>query len=154
MPKVLGGWGLKNFFHFSKALAAKVGWRIISTDTMWTSVMYEKYIKPYLMTKWLRLSSWTAGNSSMMWKALLRSLEFIRSGLAWKVGDGKSIQVDLDPWSGSRNDHKIREELCILLVEAAYRALHQIQDHVTTTIWKQGWLSRDCLNLLGVHLAC
>lgn len=25
LPKALGGWGLKNIFHFSKALAAKSG---------------------------------------------------------------------------------------------------------------------------------
>ena len=27
IPKALGGWGLKNIFLFSKALAAKVSWR-------------------------------------------------------------------------------------------------------------------------------
>jgi hypothetical protein len=30
-PKSLGGWGLKNIFSFSKALAAKCTWRLIKT---------------------------------------------------------------------------------------------------------------------------
>jgi len=30
LPKSLGGWGLKNIFVFSKALAGKVAWRLIS----------------------------------------------------------------------------------------------------------------------------
>ena len=43
-PKTLGGWGLKNHFLFAKALAAKVGWRLISTQSLWTEVIIHKYI--------------------------------------------------------------------------------------------------------------
>jgi hypothetical protein len=36
VPKALGGWGLKNIFLFSKALAAKGGWRILNSTSLWT----------------------------------------------------------------------------------------------------------------------
>ena len=36
VPKGLDGWGLKNIFLFVKALDAKGGWRLLSTDTLWT----------------------------------------------------------------------------------------------------------------------
>ena len=37
--KALGGWGLKNIFLFSKSLAAKSVWRLISTKKLWTKVV-------------------------------------------------------------------------------------------------------------------
>lgn len=44
LPKSMGGWGLKNIFHFSKALAAKGGWRLIKTSSLWTQVLSQKYL--------------------------------------------------------------------------------------------------------------
>jgi hypothetical protein len=34
VPKALGGWGLKNIHVFSKALAAKGGWRLLTTNSL------------------------------------------------------------------------------------------------------------------------
>ena len=34
LPKAMGGWGLKFFYLFSKTLAAKAGWRLISTSSL------------------------------------------------------------------------------------------------------------------------
>ena len=42
-PKELGGWGIKNSIMFTKALATKVGWRLISTHSLWTEVITHKY---------------------------------------------------------------------------------------------------------------
>jgi hypothetical protein len=44
--QIVGGWGLKNVFYFSKALAAKFVWRLITTDSLWTKVISHKYISP------------------------------------------------------------------------------------------------------------
>ena len=61
VPKALGGWGLKNIFLFAKALGAKVSWRLIHTQSLWTSVVYHKYIAPLTLIEWIRLvdKSWT-----------------------------------------------------------------------------------------------
>jgi hypothetical protein len=53
-PKSLGGWGLKNIFLFSKALAAKACWRLISTNNLWQSMIYQKYIQPDSLEDWIR----------------------------------------------------------------------------------------------------
>ena len=45
-PKSLGGWGLKNTNLFTKDLAAKAGWRLITTKILWSKVVYHKYISP------------------------------------------------------------------------------------------------------------
>ena len=39
VPKGLGGWGLKDIFLFSKALAAKGGWRLVKSSSLWTRVI-------------------------------------------------------------------------------------------------------------------
>ena len=39
LPKSIGGWGLKNIFLFSRAFAAKSGWRLISSTSLWTEVV-------------------------------------------------------------------------------------------------------------------
>ena len=53
-PKALGGWGLKNIFLFSEALAAKGGWQLIHVDNLWTRVMHEKYIALDYILDWIR----------------------------------------------------------------------------------------------------
>ena len=42
VPKGLGGWGLKDIFLFSKALAAKGGWRVVKSSSLWTRVIKQK----------------------------------------------------------------------------------------------------------------
>ena len=44
IPKGLGGWGLKNIFHFSQVLAAKGGSRLLQLDSLWTRVIKHKYL--------------------------------------------------------------------------------------------------------------
>ena len=56
VPKALGGWGLKNIFLFAKALGAKVSWRLIHTQSLWTHVVYPKYIAPLTLIDWIRLA--------------------------------------------------------------------------------------------------
>jgi hypothetical protein len=48
VPKALGGWGLKNIFLFSKALAEKGGWRLLNSSSLWTRVVVQKYIELFL----------------------------------------------------------------------------------------------------------
>jgi len=44
--KKLGGWGIKDLHFFAKALAAKMGWKIIKSESLWKEVVYYKYIHP------------------------------------------------------------------------------------------------------------
>jgi hypothetical protein len=53
-PKALGGWGLKNIFLFSKALAEKTGWHLISVTNLWSLVVTQKYILPDTVEDWIR----------------------------------------------------------------------------------------------------
>ena len=97
LPKSFGGWALKNIFNFTKVLAAKVVWRLIATNSLWTDVVWHKYIAPISIIDWFRNSIRQASGVSVNWKVILKSMEVIRQGLAWKVGNGIQLHVGLDP---------------------------------------------------------
>jgi hypothetical protein len=43
-PKKERGWGLKNIFHFSKALATKILWNVTVGSRLWKDVLVQKYL--------------------------------------------------------------------------------------------------------------
>jgi hypothetical protein len=53
-PKVLGGWGLKNIFFFSKALAAKIVWWLIQGVGLWAQITKEKYFPHEYIIVWIQ----------------------------------------------------------------------------------------------------
>jgi len=56
LPKKWGGWGLKKLDEFSFAFAAKLGWHLITTDSLWMRVTSSKYIAPLQILDWIRRS--------------------------------------------------------------------------------------------------
>jgi hypothetical protein len=56
-PKVVGGWGLHNIFHFKQALATKTLWQVLNQDGIWHRIIYGKYITPLSLASWLKLSN-------------------------------------------------------------------------------------------------
>ena len=96
-PKALGGWGLKNVHKFSTALAAKCGWRLLSTTNLRIQVIIQKYIAPDALVEWVRHQQKSHRGGSIFWKAIIKSFHLIEDHLAWKVGDGSSVRISLDP---------------------------------------------------------
>ena len=97
-PKALGGWGIKSTAFFAKALAAKLGWRLISTQSLWIEVIIHKYISLTMILDWIRdMGSIKPPNGSIIWKALCKSFSLILEGLVWKVGDGTKVRIRADP---------------------------------------------------------
>ena len=93
IPKALGGWGLKNIFHFSIDLVAKCGWRLISTTSPWTEVIAQKYISPSSMIEWIRNPQKSYRGGSVLWKAIIKSFSLIGDNLAWRVGNGALVRM-------------------------------------------------------------
>jgi len=138
-PKEWGGWGIKNLQCFSQSLAAKLAWRLISFDNLWTTVTKRKYIDPLSMTDWIRLPSKTCNHSSVVWKAVASSVNIIEKGLAWSVGDGTQIRLGRDPWIGCSERFSLSQGLAEVLKEKGLLTLNQVADPRTTSIWNQGW---------------
>ena len=134
MPKALGGWGLKNLFLFAKALGAKVAWRLIHSQSLWTNVVYHKYIAPSSLLEWIRMENKARGNCSVVWKAVINFFDLISSGLVWRVGDGSLLRIGLDPWVGCEGAHIISEALRQRLKEDRVVFFADVADPESTTL--------------------
>ena len=62
----LGGWGLKNIFHFTTALSAKNVWRLIKGEGLWCKVVIQKYIYPASVEDWIRCPTKSLNNVSVI----------------------------------------------------------------------------------------
>jgi hypothetical protein len=60
-PKKTGGWGIKIYFSFGKALAAKSLWRCLMVPGLWHEVIIKKYLKKKTVEEWFRQGrkNWT-----------------------------------------------------------------------------------------------
>jgi len=152
VPKALGGWGLKNIFLFAKALGAKVAWRLIRTQSLWTEVVYHKYIAPSSLLDWIRRVDKALGNCSVVWKALIKNFDLIGSGLVWRVGNGRSARLGLDPWVGSEGAHTLSDGLRRQLRAGGLIFLADVAAPEVSTLWHQGWLTGARIGLHGDYL--
>ena len=140
-PKEWGGWGIKNLGSFAKSLAAKLAWRLLSTDSLWVSLMKRKYISQDSVLDWVRHPVKSSSNASSVWKAVVASVQLIERGLAWQVGDGSQVRVGCDPWVGCPPNYALSRELVAYLNSEGYFYLSQVADPRSTTFVKQGWMS-------------
>jgi len=147
LPKKWGGWGLKDLPDFAMALAAKMGWSLLTTQNLWAQVSYHKYIWPQSILDWARLPTWTTKGCSSIWKALIHSLPLIRNNLVWRINDGLLGRIDLDPWIGSGGRHILSRELITFLHDRDIRCFAHIADQQRTDIFTQAWKSAQQLDL-------
>jgi len=145
LPKRWGGWGLKDLASFAKALAAKMGWALLTSHSLWTDIAYHKYIWPLNTIEWARLPNWNRVGISSIWKALL--LPLIRNNIVWRIRNGHSARLGIDPWSGCGGRHRLPQELVTYLNHRGIKAIAQIADHENSDIFHQAWITAAQLNL-------
>ncbi|KAH9318853.1 hypothetical protein KI387_020622, partial [Taxus chinensis] len=68
-------------------LAAKGAWRLISTNSLWTAVIEQKYFASGSLLDWIWNPNRRLSNVSIIWKAIIKSFEVVGSGLAWRIGN-------------------------------------------------------------------
>jgi hypothetical protein len=133
IPKDLGGWGLKNIFLFSKALAAKNVWSLIQGSGLWPRVLRAKYFPSKSVIDWIRNPNKHLQNGSMVWKADLNAVPLIGDKLLWKVRNRRNILISKNPWISSENNHLLPDPIIHTLNNQGFFFLNQI--------WYGNWLS-------------
>eukprot|EP00253_Pinus_taeda_P034418 PITA_34418 len=146
-PKKWGGWGLKDLPSFAQALAAKMGWTLLTGNNLWTCISYHKYIWPHNILDWVRLPTWPKTGIYYVWKALLNSLPLIRDNLVWRVNDGSLARIGMDPWPGCGGRHILPDDLIQHLHSQAIRVMVDIADPQKSSIFDQCWKSTHQINL-------
>ena len=102
---------MKDINIFSKALAAKGVFRIISTEDLWQEVMRKKYIAPGITGELIRKPSKQGKGGSIAWKALMTEYHLIGDYLAWLIGNGQRVRLGADPWIGCSHTNRLSQNL-------------------------------------------
>ena len=147
VPKGLGGWGLKNIFLFTKDLAAKGGWRLVKTTSLWTRVIKQKYLPEESIEAWIRNPRKSHSGGSMIWKAVVKSFHLIESKLAWNVGNGEKLLVGRDPWLGCTQEHILPGYVIEALRRRGIYTLNHLAAPRPEGIWIQRWRRENSLGL-------
>lgn len=127
-PKRWGGWGIKRLDLFANALAAKLRWQLLTSDSLWSRVAQAKYIRPAHLMDWFRQHQEPGHNISNIWKGVLRSLPLLREGITWRIKSGQSVRIGKDPWVGCVNIHRLSEGLIRHLHSRGITHINQIGD--------------------------
>lgn len=86
--------GFRDFTSFNQALVAKQGWRLLQfPDLLVSKVLQARY---YRDSSFLRASTGT--NPSFIWRSILWGRQVIKTGIRWRIGDGKKVFVYKDGW--------------------------------------------------------
>lgn len=146
-PKRWGGWGIKRLDSFSKALAAKLRWRLLTSDGLWSQVAYAKYIKPQTVLDWICTQHGTNHQISNIWKAVIGTLPLLRDGITWRIKEGNAVRIGLDPWVGCGNAHRLSADLIRHLQDRGITHIKHIGDHANSSFLQQAWLSAQALEV-------
>ncbi|XP_042939577.1 uncharacterized mitochondrial protein AtMg00310-like [Carya illinoinensis] len=84
-----GGLGFREIESFNMALLAKQCWRVLTKpQSMAAMVLKDKYFRHFTI-----LDSNLGHRPSVMWRSLWGSLELLKEGLVWRVGNGRQINI-------------------------------------------------------------
>eukprot|EP00253_Pinus_taeda_P014434 PITA_14434 len=126
---------------------AKYGWRLISTENLWTRVVRRKYIDPVPLEDWIRSQEKRKKNVSVVWKATVEAFSVIEQGLAWKIGDGRKCRIGRDPWVRCNEAYALSPGFLRHLDHKGIYTLNQVEKIGQSTIWGQAWKSAEDLDL-------
>ena len=102
-PKAQGGLGFRNLQAFNLAMLSKQAWRILMNPRSLIARIYKAKYFPFNDILGAKLGS----NPSYVWRSIFNSLEIIRKGTRWRVGNGKMIHIWEDRWLPTPTTHKV-----------------------------------------------
>ena len=102
-PKSKGGLGFRNLRAFNLAMLAKQAWRILTNPTS----LIARVLKARYFPSGDILSATLGSNPSYSWRSIFNSLEVIKKGTRWRVGNGKQIHIWDDKWLPTPTTHKV-----------------------------------------------
>ncbi|XP_030969612.1 uncharacterized protein LOC115989874 [Quercus lobata] len=102
-PKSLGGLGFRNLHAFNLALLAKQVWRIFTNpSSLAARILKAKYF-PYEDI----LNAGLGSSPSFTWRSIFQSIEVIKNGTRWRVGNGRLIHIWEDKWLPTPSTFKV-----------------------------------------------
>ena len=94
ISKANGGMGFQNLRAFNQTMLAKQAWRILSNPTS----LVAQVLKSKFFPTGDVLNAKLGSSPSYSWRSIHSSLEVIKNGTQWRVGNGKLIHIQDDRW--------------------------------------------------------
>ena len=92
-----------------------------------------KYISPRNPLDCIRSRISQTLGASIIWKAITKAAHIIQEGLSWQIGNGASIRIGIDSWSGSGVYYKFPDFIIEHLAHRNILYLAQIADWVNSS---------------------
>ena len=128
LPRKMGGWGIRQPFWFNVALCVKSTWRALMGKGLWHDIINTKYMKNLPLELWIRYKSFNHRGGSIFWRSTCRHFHWIQNGLAWLIGDGKSLRIGLDPYAGAtEGSYRLPDHMVIFLQRRGFGRLANIR---------------------------
>ena len=106
--KSQGGMGFRNLHAFNLAMLAKQAWRLFTRPDSLISRIYKARYFPFSDV----INAQLGCNPSYAWRSIHSSLEVIRKGIRWRVGNGKTIHIWEDKWLPTPTTYKTISPPC------------------------------------------
>ena len=129
-----GGMGFRNLQAFNLAMLAKQAWRIMTNPNSLIARIYKAKYFPFGDILDAKLGS----NPSYAWRSIYNSLEVIRKGVRWRVGNGKMIHIWEDKWLPNPTTYKV----CSPLQDIGDFPMVSLLIDEETRHWKVGMVKR------------
>lgn len=90
--------GFRDLSVFNQALLAKQVWRVLQCPQSLLARVYKAKYFPHTSL----LEATVGHNPSYTWRSLMWDRDLLLTGLRWRVGNGRDINIFSSPWSHLR----------------------------------------------------
>ena len=109
----------------------KTMWRFLSTDSIWSKICFDKYLRDMTKEDWILGGHKSRGIASPIWNGLLEMRQWISPGFIWQVGSGTDILIGEAPIIGGDNG-LLSTPLVAYFRHKGYKTLEHFCSHSTT----------------------
>lgn len=95
LPKKEGGLGSRPLRELNEVGFLKLGWRAISSDSLWATWFRSKYLRKGIFYAISNSSPF----GSCIWRRVHKHLSSIQQGSLWVISNGSSINLWHDHWA-------------------------------------------------------
>ena len=122
----------KDLGKFNNAMLAKQVWRLLKDqNSLFFRVFKAKYFPKG------SIFEVKVARGSYAWQSILKARKVILRGMRWRIGDGKSINIDNDNWLPGKGSARVVSPYVSTLEGAHVAALINLEsEHVTTTFFE------------------
>jgi len=110
-------------------------------------VAWSKYISPPNLMAWIGQSQRLHTGVSIIWKAVIKSLDIIRVGITWKIQSGMKVRIVLDPWIRCGNIYRLPDDPKSFLIDRNITHIGHIAEFERSTPFQQAWKTDPRLNI-------